>query len=306
MGQRPISLLLQDEPNCVPYNASHVVLAWARFDTAMKPLTKTVSILLIVILCDGMVLPKEWRGITPLHSTRNDVERRLGPPTNRSPFGFYYNLPDEIAVVRIQTESCDGTVGRFGIGWNIPVDTVTDIGIIPKRTVAKDRFVIGNDFKSETANAGFSYFTNDKAGLSVETYNGTVTLVTYSPSATEVHRHCPRVKECCIDFFPRFDEYGLLPFEDEKARLDNFVIQMREWMYRGALVIFGETAAARNKLLKRAQRAKRYLVQTRGLESQRLLIIDGGYRERPATELHLYMIGGEISRIYLFPEKDPR
>ena len=272
----------------------------------MKLLTEPISILICMLACSGITLSKEWRGITPVHSTVKDVERQLGPPTKRSSFALYYNLSDEIALVRVQNESCDDTAGKFGIGWNVPIGTVTEIGIIPKRTFTKDRFVIGNDFKSESANAGFVYFRNEKDGLSVETHKGAVTLVTHSPTAAESHRRCPRVQECCIDFFTNFDQYALLPFQDEKARLDNFVIQMREMMFRGGIVIYGENPTARMKLLKRAQRAKRYLVQTRGLESQRLLIIDGGYREESITELRLYMIGGETIRIYQFSEKDFR
>jgi hypothetical protein len=259
-----------------------------------------------MFVCHHPIFSKDWRGITPLHSTVTDVERQLGPPAKRSDSSLYYNLSDQIVVITIQTESCDGFGGKFGFGWNVPAGTVAEIGVIPKSTLKKDRFVIGSDFKSKDANAGFLYFTNEKDGLAVETYNGNVTLVTYSPSANEARLKCPRVQECCVDFFPRFDEYGRLAFSDEKARLDNFVIQMRERLGRGALVVLGENAAARSKLMRRAQRAKRYLMQTRGLEPQRLLILDGGYKEQPVTELHLYPIGGEVSRIYLFPEKDRR
>ena len=121
------------------------------------------------------------------------MERRLGPPAKSAPFALYYNLPDEVAVVRIQNESCAGTVGKFGMGWNVPIDTVTDIGIIPKQTYTKDRFGIGNSIKPESLNAGFVYYTNEKDGLSVETYQGTVTLLTYSPPAAEAHLHCRRI-----------------------------------------------------------------------------------------------------------------
>jgi hypothetical protein len=89
------------------------------------------------------------------------------------------------------------------------------------------------------------------------------------------------------------------------SRLDNFIIHMRENMGRGALVVYGENPTVRHALLKRTERAKRYLVKERALESQRLLIIDGGYRDRNSTELHWYPIGGSWSRILLFPTKDP-
>lgn len=272
----------------------------------MRSFTKTVLGLLVVAACHHIVLAKDWRGITPLHSTVNDVERLLGPPTERSDSSLFYNLPDEIAVITIQTESCDGFGGKFGLGWNVPAGTVAGISVIPKSTFKKEYFVVGSDFTSKDTDAGFVYFTNEKDGLDVETYNGTVTLVTHSPTAKEAGLKCMRVQECCVDFFPKFDEYRQLLFSDEKARLDNFLSQMRERLGRGVIVVVGENAGARRKLMQRARRAKQYLVRTRGLEPQRLLIIDGGYREQSVTELHLYPIGGEGNRIYLFPEKDRR
>ncbi len=36
-------------------------------------------ILFIVLACHHVVFSKDWRGITPLHSTVKDVERKLGP-----------------------------------------------------------------------------------------------------------------------------------------------------------------------------------------------------------------------------------
>jgi hypothetical protein len=57
--------------------------------------------------------------------------------------------------------------------------------------------------------------------------------------------------------------------------------------------------------MKHAERSKKYLVGKRGLEPQRLLIVDGGYRNSSVTELHLYPIGSELSGIYLWPDKDP-
>jgi hypothetical protein len=271
----------------------------------MKLLTPLFAILFILFASGNNVAAKEWRGIVPLHSTRPDVESSLGSATKSTAFGNYYSLPNEIVVVWFQNDSCDTTVGKFGVGWNVPQGTVTSIGIIPKQVYRKERFFQGNDFKVEDINAGFVYYTNETDGLSVETLNGIVTLLTYSPTAKEDHLRCPRVEKCCMDVFPTFDEYAGLNFEDEKARLDSFVIKMNEQLGRGAIVVYGESRAVRNMIMKRAARARRYLREKGGLESQRLLIIDGGYKDRSITQLHLYTIGGEVSRILLFPEKDP-
>ena len=209
---------------------------------------------------------------------------------------------NEISVIHFQSITCKDSCG---FGWNVPLGTVISIGVIPKGDHGKEKFDSGVDFEVENGGAGFVYYTNEHDGLTLEKYKETITLMIYSPTEKEAALQCPSTRECIADFFPKFDEYGNLSFEDEKARLDNYVIHMKNLLGRVALVVVGKNRAVRNGLLKRAERAKRYLVQKRGFEAERLLIVDGGYQTSSYTELHLYMIGGVMGRIHLFPEKDP-
>lgn len=271
----------------------------------MKLLAATWALLSVAFVSGNDALAREWRGIVPLHSTRADVARRLGTPAKSSAFGFYYSLPDEVVVVRIQNHLCDGGVGRFGLGWNVALGTVTHIGVIPKRDYRIERFVSGDGFKAQDVDAGLTYYTNENDGLTVETLNGIVTLLTYSPTAKEDHLKCPLVQDCCLDLLPRFDEYPDLSFEDQIVRLDNCLVRMNEMLGRGAIIVYGESRSVRNALMKRAARAKRYLERKRGLAPHRLLIIDGGYKERSITAVDLYPIGQEVSRIHIFPQQDP-
>jgi hypothetical protein len=243
---------------------------------------------------------KEWRGIKPLSSTRADVERLLGSPQQSTPYASFYNLSDEIAVVGFQAGPCD----EFGLGWKVPVGTVINVGVIPKAKHLKEKFFSGSEFEAYKAEGGFLYYS-DQNGMSVETFKGIATVLDYAPTAQEEVRRCPRVQECCFDFFPRFDEYADISFEEEKARLDNYVINMKERMSRGVIVIYGPSTKARAQLMKRASRAQKYLAQTRGIEKHRVLIVDGGYKERSAIELNLHSIGGLGSRVNLFPQLDP-
>jgi hypothetical protein len=284
--------------SCAPLNSG---VGRFEYDN-MRLLTATAFGVLITFFSAQSVFAKEWRGIMPLRSVRSDVERLLGPPTQSSPHGSYYSLPDELAVVHFQSSFCKDACG---FGWNVPIDTVISIGVIPKGNPRKEKFGTSADFKVEKTGAGFVYYTNEHDGLTLEKYNETITLIIYSPTAKEAALQCPSTSECITDSFPTFDEYGNLSIEDEKARLDNYVIQMKNMLDRGAIVVVGESRAVRNGLLKRARRAKRYLVQKRGLEAERLLIVDGGYQASSYTELHLYMIGGDMTRIYFDPEKDP-
>ena len=269
----------------------------------MRTFIATAFAILMSLFSVAGAFAQEWRRIVPLHSTREDVERLLGAPKKNSPNAAFYNFSDEIAVVHFQTISCKDACG---FGWNVPVGTVTSIGVIPKVKYRKDKLFLKDDFKFEKTDGGFVYYTKDETGISVEEYNDNITLITYSPARKEDSRRCPRIPDCIVETFPMFDAYGNIRFSDEKARLDNYVIQINAFMGRGAIVVYGENPAVRNKLMRRAARAKNYLIQKRGLESQRVLIVSGGYKEHSITELHLYTIGDEVRRIWIFPEKEPR
>jgi hypothetical protein len=191
------------------------------------------------------------------------------------------------------------------LGWNVPAGTVVGIGVIPKGTHRKEEYLGKGDFKRDEQNAGFIYYSDEAAGFEIETYKDLVTLVDYYPGVSDERLRCPRIQECCFDIFPRFDEYQKLSFGDEKARLDNFVIQMNQRLGRGVLEVVGPTSKTRAQRMKLGARAKAYLVRERALEPERLLVVDGGYGPDVLTRLSLYSIGGLPSRIYLFPEKDP-
>jgi hypothetical protein len=79
------------------------------------------------------------------------------------------------------------------------------------------------------------------------------------------------VRECT-----KFDEYGNIKFNDEKARLDNFASELQNKAgSQGYIVGYG---ACEGEGLARANRAKDYLVNTRGIDAGRVTVVDGGCR----------------------------
>ena len=77
-----------------------------------------------------------------------------------------------------------------------------------------------------------------------------------------------------------FDSYGDLSWEDEKARLDNFAIALRQDPNLiGYILVYAGRRACVNEAKNRGLRAKKYLVETRGIQASRIKWIDGGYRE---------------------------
>lgn len=265
-----------------------------------------IAVCAVWLLAAGTaVIAKDWRGIVPLKSTRADVARVFGVPKQASGPVALYKLPNELVVFHFQTFACDSEVGKWGYGWNVPLGTVVYIGVIPRGIHRKNEYELSSEAKVDHRGGGLVYYTDNSAGWSVETYQNLVTLIDYYPEASQDNLQCSRIKEGIIDFFPIFDEYGKLSFEDEKARLDNFVINMNGELSRGTIEVRGPTKKDRQQLMKHAARAKSYLVKKRGLEPERLLIIEAGFWQERVTRLSLYSIGGLPSRIYLHLEPDP-
>ena len=69
-----------------------------------------------------------------------------------------------------------------------------------------------------------------------------------------------------------FDEYGTISWHDEKARLDNFAIQLQHWeKLIGYILVVEAVDGCPGEAQARAVRAKRYLVEYRGVANNRLI-----------------------------------
>lgn len=76
------------------------------------------------------------------------------------------------------------------------------------------------------------------------------------------------------------DEYGDISFDDEKARLDNFAIELQnDPTSRGYLLCYGGRVGRAGEAEKRCGRAKDYMADVRGIGRERLITVDGGFRE---------------------------
>ena len=88
------------------------------------------------------------------------------------------------------------------------------------------------------------------------------------------------------------DIYGNIRFEDEQARLDNYAIELlNNPMAQGHLFCYGGRSGRAGEAERRCVRAKKYLVEQRGVEASRLLAVDGGFREELTVELFIVPAG---------------
>lgn len=170
----------------------------------MKSL-KGISLAALLSLCLCEPCPaKEWRGITPLRSTRSDVERLLGDAADEGL--VKYDLPDVKVVVGYEMFKCDHAPPEgWPIpppGWNVPPGTVTYVHIAPKwrRPALGDTGIDLQGFKRQEGDSQHINYINEEEGFTVQTYlpaGGnieTVTAYIYEPTAKDEHMRCPHLK----------------------------------------------------------------------------------------------------------------
>lgn len=131
-----------------------------------------------------------------------------------------------------------------------------------------------------TVSAGTITSGQGTTSITVSTDNIGGQSVTATLEVGGVDPSCGRTTSCttAVRTPPRparkFDEYGNIRFNDEKARLDNFAVQLQQDPTATGYVIGYGSCDAEGQT--RANRAKDYLVNTRGIDAGRIMVVDGG------------------------------
>jgi len=140
-------------------------------------------------------------------------------------------------------------------------------------TVSAGRIISGQGTPSITVDTG---------GLAGQTVRASVDITGFGTP-------CPASCSVSIPIMnkPRkFDEYYDIARNDEKARLDNYAIQLQsEPGSQGYIIVYPSRRAKSNDAQARAQRISDYLVNSRGIDSHRVVIIMGPQREDWLIEL---------------------
>jgi len=130
---------------------------------------------------------------------------------------------------------------------------------------------------------GTSTITVDTAGIGGQSVTATVSIGGADPSCTGTTASCTTPVKPPPTPAVKFDEYGNIRFNDEKARLDNYAIQLQNSPgSQGTIIVYGSCAGEAQQ---RGDRAKDYLVNTRGIEAGRITVVDGGCRADLAVQL---------------------
>ncbi len=145
-----------------------------------------------------------------------------------------------------------------------------------------------------TVSAGTITSGQDSPSITVDTTGQAGQSITATVNVGGLAANCPASASCTSSIAGenpksvKFDEYGNVNFNDEKARLDNYAIQLQNAPgTQGYIIAYGGRRGRTGEAQARADRAKNYLVNTRGIDAGRISTVDGGFREDLAVELWL-------------------
>ena len=135
-----------------------------------------------------------WRGIVPLHSTRIDVERLLGPGTDRGgdPCKCAYYLDDLNVFFDYSSGDCKSRSGA----WDVPPDTVIRIVVHPKRKLSlADAGIDESKFEKRRDGelADLVSYRNEEEGLHIDFDESSkrVQGLYYGPAKRDEGLRCP-------------------------------------------------------------------------------------------------------------------
>jgi hypothetical protein len=95
----------------------------------------------------------------------------------------------------------------------------------------------------------------------------------------------------------RFDEFPSVAHDDDKARFDNLAIELQNNPgATGYIIAYAGRNSRPGEADRMTKRAADYLSTTRGISHERLVTINGGYRESNSFELWLVPQGAEAPR----------
>ena len=121
-----------------------------------------------------------------------------------------------------------------------------------------------------------------QANLETDDTTGDPTCRAANQARTEVRPIPPPPPTECFDCFT------FVAFDDVKARLDNFAIELNSRPdYQAYIIVYGRRGARQATTDALINRAKDYLVRNRRIDARRITFVNGGFRQRAGYDLYL-------------------
>lgn len=135
--------------------------------------------LFVILLSPAAINAKDWRTIIPLHSTKDDVTRLLGPPAEENEIRSIYQLDTEDIYIVFSGEwSYQKCV------TDLPAGTVLLIQIRPRlelslSDVQTDRQKLIEFDPSDPPDIGYRGYIDEEQGIVIRTLKGRIEEISY-------------------------------------------------------------------------------------------------------------------------------
>lgn len=265
---------------------------------AFRVKARILSILIVTCAANCFVFAQSnsWNGLTPLRSTRADVEKLFGA-AKRCLSGCEYQTEKETIYVFYPRHHCDG-------GWNVRKDTVIEFAI-PSSEKGKsfdDLKLDENKFSSTTDDAIFGTWTNPEDGLRYyfRNFREQLLSVAYIPKKSDNQN-----MRC--DGFPPYAPEGwhytreITDFYNPKlSKGDNFneivggflktfieLGNLEKDKFKGYAVIYFDNELSYREYQIYLRRIKEYISKNWKTPYEKFTIIEGGLREQSRIEFYI-------------------
>jgi hypothetical protein len=165
----------------------------------MRFIVNALYCICLLLVVGGACQAKNWRGLVPLHSSREDVEKLLGPPPPPPSDGSWlYSLHAGRSVYildegEIYIVYANGKIPEWNdCAGKVPEGTVLLITVKPKKEMTLDDLHLdGKRLKafdgSKPGKIGYQGYLDSEAGIGVRTYKGRVEEISYLAAPRDRH-----------------------------------------------------------------------------------------------------------------------
>ena len=162
-----------------------------------RPVLKVLLLTAIALTTHRISFGKEWRGLRPYHSTREQALTLLGACTDEDNDRCYYDLPEDEVVISFNS-SC----------YNVPKNTITSIEVMPKKPVPLDQYRLDlkkmTVLKNRMMEPDYLCYFDERAGIIFHTIEARIERISYLPNARD-RKLCKEetLAELCPSVFTR-------------------------------------------------------------------------------------------------------
>ena len=227
---------------------------------------------IVIILPDG----GRWTRQISLEAGRikcvtlNYRPGKVPPPQSPCPFPVNLSAPSSVNEGEVITYTADVSYGgpsALNYTWTITPANAKVLSGLGTPTITVDSTDLGRQRITAT--------------LTVDDGSGEAMCKQVAQASTYVTPLPPRE-----DPAREFDVCCNCTFDDQKARLDNLAVELQNDPSTTAYIIaYGARSSRAGEANRLGARAREYLTAQRGIDTSRIVVLNGGYREQNCVEL---------------------